>query len=113
MRIGQKQGVVLLVVALLVVGGIVGGILATQGSGSGSSSSGPLKYPYPANAKKDLLSACTKRGSNSYCACVIRAYQNTIPYGTYQAILNGGIGATTSSLQRWQAFQSASSHCHL
>ena len=104
----RKRILVLVVVALVAVGGIVAGVLLTRSSGSGA-----IKYPYPKSAKATLLSACMKKGNSGYCGCVVRAYQNTIPYDTYKAILLGGITATPTSMARWAAFQSASSNCQI
>ncbi|HST24916.1 MAG TPA: hypothetical protein VLJ76_02910 [Gaiellaceae bacterium] len=109
MRLGRKGIVVLVVVALVAAGGIVAGLLLTRGSGG----SGKLAYPYPESAKSLLLSACMKKGNSGYCGCVVRAYQNTIPYDTYKAILLGGVTATSTSFARWSAFQTQSAHCQL
>jgi len=84
----------------------------TEGSSS-SAPSGKPRYAYPESAAQSLLATCKKRGSGSYCACVVRAYQDNIPYSDYKAILLGGISATRTSLRNWQAFETQSSSCKL
>jgi hypothetical protein len=108
-RIGRR-GVIALVVVAIAAGGTAAGVVLTEGS---SGPSGKARYAYPEAARKSLLNACAKRGSSSYCGCVLRAYQDTVPYSDYSAILQGGITATRTSLQHYQAFQAQSSHCQL
>lgn len=104
----RRIALIVLVILALVAGGVVAGILLTQDSSSGSGG----RYAYPKTAQQTILSTCRKRSSGGYCACQLRAFQNTIPYPAYQTILSGGVGATLTTQTYWQAFQTESAGCH-
>lgn len=107
---GFSRRVVLLVVAALVLagGGIAAGVLISGDDSSGGSSAKP-RYPYPAGAKNLILSACTKHSQKSVCDCIVRAYEASMPYGTYKDIARGGVRVTNRPY--YQAFTQAASHC--
>ena len=99
----------MLVLLALAAGGVVAGVILTEDSSSGS---GTVRYAYPKSAQDAILSACRKRSSGGYCACQLRAFQNTIPYTAYQTILSGGVGATVRTQALWQTYQAQSAGCH-
>ena len=87
-------------------GGAAAGVLLTEGSGSTQSAP---RHVYPKAVTDQFMTACLVRGRRNTCLCVLRAYQDTMPYTTYKAIARQGVRFNTRAI--FQVFQERSSHC--
>lgn len=98
----------LVIVAALAVagGGAAAGVLLSEDGGS--SQSAP-RHVYPKAVTDQFMAACMVHGKRNTCVCVLRAYQDTMPYTTYTAIARQGVRFNTRAI--FQVFQERSTHC--
>ena len=99
--------IVIVAVIAAAAGGIIAGVVVFGDDSSGPS--GPPRFAYPKAAAAQLLSACENRSSHATCACILRAYQDTMPYTAYRSITHGGVRYDTRAY--FLAFGRASAKC--